>query len=357
MRLAGLLQGEGGAESGGGPGAVPHTGTPFRNWTVFITPRDFTGDAGRAQRRAIRSWTLLRPRPRIVLMVRPLTRCAPAAAPTPMQGSGVGYGEICREFQCTVDPRIDLNLVGMPLAGSLLATAEAAPTDVSIIINSDILLSQSFVEALAKASAHFQDFFMTGARFDLEDLPPHLEPSHSTWNTAHFDSYVREYGVLHTAGGADYFAWNNRLGADRTPLILGHMPPFIRGKSKFDNWFVHEVVQGGFREAIDGTGYVVAAHVKHGYDGAGPAAAGGGGLSKDAVSRGSSGTFWQKDKASNWQIYHNLALSVAYGTYSNQAGTPLQTPWRLQTCIQPDGAEAVCMQRRKRPAGLRRMGM
>lgn len=57
-------------------------------------------------------------------------------------------------------------------------------------------------------------------------------------------------GRLHTAGGVDYFVWNNKLNAPRVSLIRGSMPPFIRGKSKFDNWIVHEVIQAGFRQTV-----------------------------------------------------------------------------------------------------------
>ena len=43
------------------------------------------------------------------------------------------------------------------------------------------------------------------------------------------------------------------------------MPPFIRGKSKFDNWLVHEVIQAGYRETVDATEAATVVHVKHGY--------------------------------------------------------------------------------------------
>ncbi len=44
-------------------------------------------------------------------------------------GRGAGYDEVAAEFGCTVDPGLDLNLVGMPLAGSLLDRAMRADTE------------------------------------------------------------------------------------------------------------------------------------------------------------------------------------------------------------------------------------
>lgn len=104
--------------------------------------------------------------------------------------------------------------------------------------------------------------------------------------------------------------------------------------------FVHEAISGGFREVVDGTGYIVATHIKHGYDSPD---------GKSVTKSDSASTFWQKSKDSNWQIYHNLALSVQYGSYRNQLGQPLHAPWKLQTCIEPNGSPFPCMQRRKRP--------
>lgn len=114
---------------------------------------------------------------------------------------------------------------------------------VAVILNSDILLTQSFVDAMLKVRAQFEDWFLIGARLDLlSDLPPSFEPSNKDFSDAAFTSYARAKGVLHTAGGVDYFAWNVNNGQK---LIQGPMPPFIRGKSKFDNWIVHEAIQAG----------------------------------------------------------------------------------------------------------------
>lgn len=184
-----------------------------------------------------------------------------------------------------------------------------------------------------------------------------------------FETYARTGGVLHTAGGIDYFAWNNRRlpsGAYR-PLVAGHIPwvppppplfpprvaprecrlhraprPFIRGKSKFDNWLVHEVIAAGHRDVVDGTEAVVAVHINHDYRSADPAGA----VVRAGEVRG--GTFWQSGKRSNWQIFHNVNLAMSEGSYRNQDGTTMHAPWKLALCTEPGGA-AVCLLKRARP--------
>eukprot|EP00052_Salpingoeca_macrocollata_P017587 m.143482 g.143482 ORF g.143482 m.143482 type:complete len:775 (-) comp20434_c0_seq2:60-2384(-) len=287
-------------------------------WRIFITPAPFTDNNGRLQRRAIQSWQRLNPRPSIVLV-----------------GTGEGYDEVAAEFGLLVDPQLDTNFVNMPLAGSLLDRATRGDTEISVIINSDVLLTQSFADALAKARTHFQDWFLTGARYDLDDLPPIYEFSRPDFSEPAFINYVKTKAVLHTAGGADYFAWNNNRGKR---LIQGHMPPFIRGKSKFDNWFVHEVIQAGYRDVVDATESVTAVHVVHNYqsvDG------------KVSFTNSQSGsTFWQKAKSSNWMIFHNIHLAIHYGSYRNQDGTTLHAPWKLAGCMEAGG---MCLIKRLRP--------
>ena len=121
-----------------------------------------------------------------------------------------------------------MNLVDMPLAGSLIDVASRASEDVSVIVNSDIMLTQSLPDAIGKIREHFTDWFLSGARLDVTELPHMYEPTHPLFSDGAFTSYARTKGILHTAGGQDYFIWNN----NGRKLIEGIIPPFIRGKSK-----------------------------------------------------------------------------------------------------------------------------
>lgn len=93
---------------GQGNHAVDVTAAYDFTWSIFITPQDFVDVAARNQRRAIRSWTLLQPKPQIILL-----------------GKGVGYDDIAREFGCT---------------GTLLSTS----TCVIMLINLTAACAHSF---------------------------------------------------------------------------------------------------------------------------------------------------------------------------------------------------------------------
>lgn len=47
----------------------------------------------------------------------------------------------------------------------------------SVILNSDIILTQSFIHAVVKARTQFANWFLIGARMDLKtELPPIFDP-------------------------------------------------------------------------------------------------------------------------------------------------------------------------------------
>mmetsp|Transcript_21205 Transcript_21205/g.55302 ORF Transcript_21205/g.55302 Transcript_21205/m.55302 type:complete len:734 (+) Transcript_21205:388-2589(+) len=309
--------------------AVGSNGSPFDlptnfSWTIFITPQAFVGEAEQVQRRAIMSWLRLTPRPRVVVL-----------------GIGERLEQVSAELGLEYSQELDLNLAQMPLSGSLLHHAAEYPTDVSVILNSDIILTQSFVDALAHVNGLFADWFMTGARLDLKELPQQFDPSRSAFSDVDFSAYARDHGMLHTAGGVDYFAWNNQRAGTRTKLIHGVMPPFIRGKSKFDNWLVHEVIQAGYRETVDATEAATVVHVAHGYQSADTS------VQVGASDIKSGASFWMSNKGKDWQIYHNMNLAIEYGSYQNQDGTSVHAQYKLTMCLDRIGSH-VCAQRRIR---------
>jgi hypothetical protein len=163
-----------GAGSGGGGGSsssgLSLPGFGYLNddftWTIFITPQDFVDIPGRTQRRAIHSWTLLRVCCVVLcccgggggggggVVVRSRTHrdallggCSPnrrlycwavALVMTTLHVTTAAFVRCKRNNQdplaltaCggIVDSGLDLNLVGMPLAGSLLDRAMRADTE------------------------------------------------------------------------------------------------------------------------------------------------------------------------------------------------------------------------------------
>ncbi|CAI5966863.1 unnamed protein product [Closterium sp. NIES-64] len=142
--------------------------------------------------------------------------------------------------------------------------------------------------------------------------------------------FVRREGSLHTYGGVDLWVWNN---VPNVPLFSAHMPPFSFGRGKYDNWFVHESVASGLRQVVDASDAITSIHVAHTY-------------SHVRVEESKAGGhFWSTRKKSSWELFANIHLAETHGTYTNQKGTALHTPWRLSSCYEPDSL-SICMLKR-----------
>ena len=61
-------------------------------------------------------------------------------------------------------------------------------------------------------------------------------------------------------GGVDLWVWNTGK-----PLLQRPMPPFIFGRSRYDNWLTHELAQEGARRVVDATTAMMPVHVRHNY--------------------------------------------------------------------------------------------
>src|SRR5207245_9622872 len=92
--------------------------------TFFATPKPFTGHIAVIQRNAITSWTVLRPRPLIVLV-----------------GDDQGTAEIAGDLGLGHIPVVRSNEYGTPLVEDIFATAEArASVDLFCYINADFMI-------------------------------------------------------------------------------------------------------------------------------------------------------------------------------------------------------------------------
>ncbi|CAI5501534.1 unnamed protein product [Closterium sp. Naga37s-1] len=323
--------------------------------TIFCAPKPYSSIADPSdpnpdsQRRALLSWLRLSPPPKVVLF-----------------GNDTSFHELARRFpaQISVEPQIDSNFYGVPQFHSMVARAQAASTDISMIINGDIILLNDVMLALQKTHGTFQHWVMTAARWDMpEDFPYSFEPqmwgqrglargrSHAAMEEE-IRGFVRDIGTLHTYGGVDFWAWNNDSPA---PLFDGVMPPFSFGRGKYDNWFTHEIVAAGRRTMVDASEAVTAIHVAHSYSHVVESAAtksiggkdGNGNGNGNGIAAGKN--FWSTRKKSSWELFGNIHMAMTHGSYANQKGTALHVPWKLATCHEPS-VHNMCLQQRLRPA-------
>src|SRR5437867_436815 len=88
---------------GGDPSQISSAGQESPLLTLCTTPKPFEGRAGVHQRNAITSWTLLRPRPEVIVV-----------------GDEAGAVETCAELGVRNVPEVARNEFGIPLVSDLL---------------------------------------------------------------------------------------------------------------------------------------------------------------------------------------------------------------------------------------------
>ncbi|CAI5513179.1 unnamed protein product [Closterium sp. Naga37s-1] len=311
---------------------LPDWARDIPSMTIFCAPKPYLNTPEDPQRRALLSWLRLRPQPKVVLL-----------------GSDPSFDLLAQEFPGSVfvDSTIDTNFYGVPLFHAMVARAQAADTPLSMMINGDIILLSDIVPAIGRVQAFFSEWILTASRWDVAvDFPYSFEKD--AWRRkpgpvgmmaeaqreAEIRRFVRREGSLHTYGGVDLWVWNN---VPNVPLFSAHMPPFSFGRGKYDNWFVHESVASGLRQVVDASDAITSIHVAHTY-------------SHVRVEESKAGGhFWSTRKKSSWELFANIHLAETHGTYTNQKGTALHTPWRLSSCYEPDSLN-ICMLKRERPA-------
>jgi hypothetical protein len=203
--------------------------------TLFTTPKPFRGHIATIQRNAVQSWTLLRPRPEIIIF-----------------GDEAGTAEIAREFDLCHVPDVARNEYGTPLLSELFAKAQSiANQKLLCFINADIVLMSDFVATVQRIS--FQQFLMSGQRWDV-DINQDWDYS-AGWEIR-LQAHVEEHGQLHTPNAMDYFVFSGNLEIK--------LPPFAVGRIGWDNWFISYAKKQRV-PVVDASEVVMAVHQNHDY--------------------------------------------------------------------------------------------
>lgn len=211
------------------------SGRPF---TIFSIPKPFSGHIGVIQRNAIKSWTMLCPRPEIILF-----------------GDEEGTREAAEELGISYVPEVKRNECGTPLVDDLFSRAEQiAAHDVLAYVNADIIITSDFGPALERVRDRFDSFLMIGRRHDVDIAEP-IDFNDQKWEER-LRLRVGEKGTLHGVRGIDYFAFTKGLWPD--------IPPFSLGRTAWDNWLVYEAFLN--HDVVDSTECVCVAHQNHAYN-------------------------------------------------------------------------------------------
>ncbi len=206
--------------------------------TIYTSPKPFKGHSGVIQRNAIKSWTLLKPTPQIIIF-----------------GDEEGNAEICAELNITHVPKVELSGAGTPLISSMFGLAQQlSPNPLLCYANADIMLTSDFIKGLRVASAAKDQFVMTGRRTQLE-MEKFWDFDQPDWEGA-LRKYAQKDGVLDQWMMMDYFAFPRS--------VYTKVPPFVVGRARWDNWMIYSALQRDI-PVIDATRDILAVHQNHDY--------------------------------------------------------------------------------------------
>jgi hypothetical protein len=204
--------------------------------TLFALPKAFRGHFGIIQRNAITSWTLLRPRPEIVLF-----------------GDETGTAEIMAELGLRHNPEVARNELGTPLLDGLFAKAQADPrADLLCYVNADVILLQDFMEAVERTRDWAKRFLIVGQCWDTDIAEP-LGFDRPDWEE-HLRDIVRSTAKQRSITGIDYFVFPAGL--------FSNIPPFGIGRPFWDNWFLWQACRSGVA-LVDATAVTTVIHQNH----------------------------------------------------------------------------------------------
>jgi hypothetical protein len=205
--------------------------------TIFSIPKAFKGHVGVIQRNAIRSWTLLEPRPDILLF-----------------GKDEGTAEVARELAVRHIPDIATNEYGTPLLDDLFRKAEAdSRSGLFCYVNADILLMTNFMRAVDLAQKQLPKSLLVSRRINLY-VPERLE-FQPGWES---DIKLRAKltGVNEHYSCIDVFVFPRGM----YPTV----PNFAIGRLWFDHWLIKAVRLQNL-PVIDASWIAPLIHQKHDY--------------------------------------------------------------------------------------------
>lgn len=207
--------------------------------TIFACPKPFTNPhIALIQRNAITSWTLLRPKPEIILF-----------------GDEPGTSEICQELGLRYVPEIARSEFGTPLVSDIFEKAQQLATyDILCYVNADIILMSDFIWAIEQVKQWRKQFLIVGQRYDVD--------IREFWNFSRYDweNQLRmlaiQSGKQQAPGAVDYFVFPKGLFMD--------IPPFAIGRFTWDSWLVWRAISTK-SAVVDVTPCVLVVHQNHDY--------------------------------------------------------------------------------------------
>ena len=205
--------------------------------TIFAMPKAFRGHIGMIQRNAIKSWTLLRPRPEIILF-----------------GSDEGTAETAEALGLRHIADVASNEYGTPLLGDLFRQAEAnAKHETMCYVNADIVVMNDFVRALGPIGSRWKGYLAISERIDMDVAQP--IDFDGDWETP-LKEQARTGGKPVGYTGIDIFVFPKGT--------YPRVPDFALGRLWFDQWLIKAARESG-TPVVDLTRVAPVIHQNHDY--------------------------------------------------------------------------------------------
>jgi hypothetical protein len=239
--------------------------------TILSTPKRFTGLFDIIQTNAIRSWTLLEPRPEIILF-----------------GRDEGTAEICERLGLRHVPDVATTDQGTPLLSDMFLRGQAlASNPVVCWSNADIIFTDRLLDAARVVHDHPRPAYLVGRRHDIDQLVPLAFDS--GWQDDLITRAERD-GEIKPVNWIDYFMFTSGLFTE--------LPPFAIGRPGYDPWLIWRAADLG-ADVIDATPFVRAIHQRHDYSHIGSRA------------EAFTGAEAQQNAAivDDWRHYHSIAYA------------------------------------------------
>ncbi|XP_072995791.1 beta-arabinofuranosyltransferase RAY1 [Typha latifolia] len=212
--------------------------------TIFAAPRPLLSDevdpVWMRQELAVRSWTALSLYVDVVLFGKHPSILALAKSLGP---------------QVTVETEIDSTFLGTPFFHSMIARSQATRTDISILVDPEIIILPDILTTLSYIHKIKSDWFLVSLSRSVSHFPYRLVDNGQHW--VHEDGRKIEIKKLQEFLSHNWkesnsserllIAWNN---VD-LPLHEGILPPFLYGKGLHDLWLMNEVLSSETRFIFD----------------------------------------------------------------------------------------------------------
>jgi hypothetical protein len=206
--------------------------------TFFSLPKAFTGHIGIIQRNAIRSWTLLEPRPEVILL-----------------GNEEGTAEVARELGLRHVPEIACNEQGTPLLSDLFRRAELnASSTLMCYVNADIILVGEFARAVERVRKELERFLIVSRRINV-DVSEAI--GFETGWEDDLKRRVRDGGTAGDHTSIDVFVFPKGT--------YGQVPDFGIGRLWFDQWLIKAARESGIA-VVDASRVAPVLHQNHDYN-------------------------------------------------------------------------------------------